>query len=326
MLETIATALVTHIGKKVIDSFWKRSQTGNTPAINQTGRIEDTMSREGRTFVQKAFIDPRYQDYELILGEFYMTPLSEALWSELVVPLVVVIEETTQQIVLFEADLEGGYEIELIPGIYSFYVLLVDRDASTLWDAEITALGLPSKMDLSSSEELPEDDEDLLDFVDESPREITPGGPYILDFVLIDTDVLPEVPKYFSELFEETLEPGMSQSQYELTGTWKLEEDYEFGSTTADVYLAQVGSRLSGVVIIHDVTADGKETIIQETILGTVEGSHFTLQGTNVRIIKGRYSEYELDRWTGVIKNNNEILGFSQDLAGTTGEFRMNRV
>jgi len=326
LLETIATALIAHIGKKVVDSFWKRLQTGNTPVIDRTGHIENSTLREGRTFVQKAFTVSEYQDYELILGEFYMTPISEALLMELAVPLVLVIEETTQQVVLFEADLEGGYEIELAPGIYSFYVLLVERDNPDLGNAEIYALGLPSKMDLSSSEELPEDDAALWDFVEDSPREIIPGGPYILDFVLIDSDEILEFPKYLSELFEDTTKPDLNHSQYDLTGTWKLEEEYEFGSTTADVYLAQAGSRLSGVIIIRDFMDDGTEMIIQETIAGTVEGTRVTLHGTNVRILKGGYSEYELDEWEGVIKTSNQILGVSQDVAGTTGEFRMERV
>ena len=326
MLEAISIALITHLGKKVIDRFWNRLQTGNTPVVNQTGNIENTTLHAGRTLVQKEFTVPEYQEYELILGNFFMTPMLMALLVDTEVPLVLIIEETQQQVFLFEADLDEGYEIDLAHGIYSFYVFLVDRGETDLLNSAIHAVGLPSRIDLSGVEDSLVEDEDVWNLVEDSPIEITRGGPYNLDFVLIDVDELPEFPKVFSQLWGEVAKTEVSRQYYDLTGVWKLQEVYEFGSTTAEAYLAQVGTKLSGLIIIHDILEDGQETIIQEAVSGAIEGTHFTLYGTKVRIIKGKDPFYELDRWTGIIKNNNRILGFSQDEAGTTGEFVMERV
>jgi len=57
------------------------------------------------------------------------------------VPLVLIVEETHDQVFLFEADLETGYEIYLPHGSYSFYVFLVEKDEK---GAVATSIGLPN--------------------------------------------------------------------------------------------------------------------------------------------------------------------------------------
>ena len=327
MLEVIATALISHLGKKVIDKFWNSLQAGNAPVVDLTGSMEHTDSHAGRTLIKKEFTVPEYQEYELILGNFYLAPAIRDLILGHEIPLVLIIEETQQQVFLFEADLEEGYEIDLPHGSYSFYAFLVEKDEDDLFDAEIYAIGFPSSVDLSSVGEFPRGkDEDVWNLVDDSPKEITRGGSYILDFVLIDLDELPEFPKYFSALLGEVVEAEVDSQRYDITGAWKLQEVYDYGSTTADAYLAQVGNKLSGLIIIRDILDDGEELVIQEAVSGAVEGANFSLYGTSVRVIKGRYTDYEFDQWVGIIENNNMIIGRSEDLAGTTGEFIMERV
>ncbi len=122
------------------------------------------------------------------------------------IALVLVIEENNQQIFLFEADINVGYEIDLPYGIYSIYVFLMDPEGPNLFDAAIYAIVFhcAEHIDLSriGSFSLAEYD-NVWDLVDEIPIKITIGGPFYLDFILIDSDVEPDLPKSFSELLKE---------------------------------------------------------------------------------------------------------------------------
>ena len=202
MLETIVAGLITHLGKKVIDKFWGELQNGKNPVVDITGNMDTTTSHAGRTLVKKAFTIPSYQEEELIIGNFYLDFILEIMVLGDEVPLVLIVEETHDQVFLFEADLETGYEIYLPHGTYSFYVFLVEKDEKELLNAEIYAVGFPSRIDLSLADTSQQEDIDAWELADDTPIEVTHGGPFMLDFVLIDVDELPDFPKYFSELVE----------------------------------------------------------------------------------------------------------------------------
>jgi len=203
MLETIAAALITHLGKKVLDKFWSSLQDGNAPVVDIRGDMDQTTSQAGRTQVRKMFTVPEYQEEELIVGNFYQDLVLE-LFTEMIevpqVPLVLIVEEPQEQLFLFEADLDAGYEIYLPHGVYSFYVLLIDRDEDDLLDAPINAIGFPSRVELSHGDAAQREGIDAWELADDSPLEVTHGGPYLLDFVLIDADEIFDFPQSLSDL------------------------------------------------------------------------------------------------------------------------------
>ena len=149
MWQAVAVPVLIHLGKKVIDSFWSERRAGNAPIVNQTGNIGHTVSEAGRTRVAREFTVSTYQEYESLSGNLYIHSTLGEL--EDAVALVLVIEETTQQMVLFEADVDMGYEIDLPHGVYSIIIFLLDPEAEDLFSAEIYAIGFPCAGDIDLS-------------------------------------------------------------------------------------------------------------------------------------------------------------------------------
>lgn len=323
IIEPILVGLAVHLGKKGIDWIWNAIQSGGAPVADQSGNAGFAAVQAGRTVVGPEFTVPGAQPHEQVVGElYYASSLSELLVGDEVV-LMLFVEETQGLALLFAADLEAGYEVYLPHGLYSAYVLLMDADSDDFLDAEIYAIGFPSVVDLSGIEQFQLDaPDDVWDVVSDLPCEITWGGPYRLDFILVDTDEFPEFPMFFSELLADEAVPG----GYDLTGFWRLQEEYEFGITQADTYLVQVRDQLLGHMIIQDRMDDGTELVIEQTIAGEIQGPNVALAGTDVRALRGRLGEYYLDQWEGVVEHENRIVGYSEDLAGTAGMFVMDRV
>ena len=327
ILEGLAVSLGTVAIKGICKILWDKIKGGDQPVVNSYGNLDMVTSQAGRTLIRKDFTVPGYQDYGVVIGGLYLPASIHQSMDGSEVPLMLVVEETTQQILLFEADLDEEYELYLPEGIYSFYVFLVDGDADELLDAEIYAIGLPCTLDLSAIQELIlEDPEDISNYIDDSPLEIIGGESGRIDFLLLDRKEYPEFPSDFAELFGEEEELKGIITPYDLSGHWLLEEEYEFGRTVADVHLVQFGSDLTGLVLIHDVMDDGTELIIQEFVTGEILGTRVSLEGNQVRVLKGKSSGYELDEWLGEIENNDRISGYSEDAVGTPGKFTMERL
>jgi len=121
-------------------------------------------------------------------------------------------------------------------------------------------------------------------------------------------------------------EDGISNVKFDLNGEWKLEEIYEFGSTTGDVHIQQYGSHLSGVMTIQDSMDDGEVVTIQEHFSGTIRETTVFLYGEYISTIGGMADDYELDQWIGIIKDSNTIEGNSEDIVATKGRFVMKRI
>ena len=116
-----------------------------------------------------------------------------------------------------------------------------------------------------------------------------------------------------------------SNVQYNLSGKWKLQEDYEFGHTTGDIRMEQQGNHLSGIMTIHDMMDDGEEIILQENFSGMIRETTVFLYGESISAIGNSAADYELDQWIGLIKNNDTIEGNSIDIDETAGKFVMKR-
>ncbi len=50
------------------------------------------------------------------------------------------------------------------------------------------------------------------------------------------------------------------------------------------------------------------------------------LYGDYISSVGSIADDYELDQWIGIIKDNNTIVGNSEDIDGTTSKFVMKRV
>lgn len=112
----------------------------------------------------------------------------------------------------------------------------------------------------------------------------------------------------------------------DLTGKWKYKEEYECGSTEGELFLKQEGEKLSGKIIFMDKPKEGKSYMLQEFLEGFIREKKVTLDAVEVDII---YSEreinYELDRWFGVLVEDNMIAGVSMDEQRMEGNFTFER-
>lgn len=153
--------------------------------------------------MDRHFTNRHHQPDELIVGNLYFpyTVNDLLVGDELI--LVVVIEERYQQMLFFPAD-HAGYEIYLPHGVYSFLVLLVDIGLDDLLEADILAIGLPSALDLSGIDDINvESYDDIWGLLIDEPLQVGYGGPFYLDFVLLDTLEHPEFPSTLWELFSD---------------------------------------------------------------------------------------------------------------------------
>ena len=204
MFEPVAIALLTYLGKKTIDSFWSSRQSSNSLVVNHTGHITTShRDAQGRTVIGSGLTGPAVPDHETLFGDLYLPDtLQDFLLGDEIV-LVLVIGEDNQEVILFEADIDTGYEIDLQHGLYSIFVFVMDPEEPDFLNATIFAVGLPcaEHIDLSGIESFfLDEDEDIWNLVDLSPVEITRGGPFYLDFILFDTEQEPEFPLSLSEL------------------------------------------------------------------------------------------------------------------------------
>lgn len=209
IVEPIAIGLGLHLGKKVVDWLWNGVQNDQVPVASPSGNLGFAAPYGGRTQIGQEFTVPHHQVSELVVGTFYIPDSLEGVLRGDEVTLVLIVEQATQQVLFFAADLEAGYEVHLPHGIYSFFVFLMDSTANDFWDAEIYATGFPCTENLSGFGTIFTDDpDDIWNIVDDCPLAILSGGPYALDFILIDNESVPELPMFFSEILDNGFDTG----------------------------------------------------------------------------------------------------------------------
>ncbi len=216
VIEHLAFPLLVSLTNRVFDLIGNKINLGQAATI---AKCEDrpvvstvpTSSDAERVLIGREFTVSEYQPYAAVVGSLYLpyTVSYRMLGTE--IPIVFIVEETQQQAILFEADLQRQFELYLSEGIYSFYILLVDGNADSLSTAEVYAIGFPSFLDLSGIgvEKLTlEEHNDIWELVNySSPLEIRVGELYSLDFLLIDTDEISNSLTYFFETPEWELSP-----------------------------------------------------------------------------------------------------------------------
>lgn len=204
-LEQLLIPLSVYAGKKIFDIIFDKVVSGEKTIVDQSLNIGSATYHDGRTMIDRNFTTSINLPDELIFGNLYIPYSVANLLTGAELVLGVIIEEMTDQLLFFTADTEG-YEIYLPHGIYSFLVLLVDVEFIDLGDpldADILAVGLPSAIDLTGIDDLTVEDYDdvVWDLLVDEPYQVGSGGPFYLDFIMLDTLEHPELPSQLWELF-----------------------------------------------------------------------------------------------------------------------------
>lgn len=206
MWEAVVSGLIIHIGKTAIDKFWTNKDSPKSPIVNQSGIISyAAKDTKGRTVIPKPATEAGTQQYGTLFGNLY---LPETLQNELVgdeIALVLVVGEgrNNDQTMLFEADINNGYVIDLPFGLYSIFVFLLDPSAQDLLRAQIYAVGFPNaeNVNLTGIGFIDvEKYDDIWTLVDLSPVRMMSRQPSFLDFILFDTAVETNLPVTFAEM------------------------------------------------------------------------------------------------------------------------------
>jgi hypothetical protein len=316
--------LVIYLGQEIIRRGLDRMWSNKTPnqqdkfVLDPSGQLHIADSRNGRTFIPQSSFRTQQRRTETVFGDFYIPLSVNNLLDGDEITLMMIIDEINQQPLIFEADLNQGYQVELPHSDYSFLAFLLDPDADSLYDALVYAVGLPSIADLTQIEEFYTDQhDDIFSFVTMDPLGVYGGGPYYLDFIMIDTDYVPEFPPFFGQFFE---------TDASIAGTWRIDDVHEFGTAIIELHLQQEGNMVAGYALVHEFMNDGTQMLVREEVVGQIEDGYLSLAATDYQILQGQAIGWVLDNWYGAIESDNVIRGYSEDDAGVQGNFLMQRI
>lgn len=229
MCEPIAVGVAVHvlsrIADRILDSFWKETGSEKYPYIDLEGsmgysvtnrnvlqvgnRLSELPELSGLSGLSELselseLPEEPYEAYSTISGRFYVPEIVRDLLGGDEIVLLLVYEEDTQEVSLFETSLDLGYTITLPPGTYSFFTFLLDPEAEDMFEALIYAIGFPGT-DALNFQDLEsfslENPEEIWNFVDLTPIWLAENGSFHLDIVFVDTDMIPDFPMSMLELF-----------------------------------------------------------------------------------------------------------------------------
>ena len=217
MLESIGIGIgqcihmLTRIADKALDKFWRDASARKHPIIDLQGNLSYSLSNEdGLLYVRNDFTASPYDEFEFVFGSLFLPDPVQELLSEDgdndKVLLLMVYGENSQNLLLSELDVGTDYMLDLPRGEYSFFGLILDAGTEDLLDSTIYAIGLPCEDNLNNPDLESfylENPADILEFVDPSPIEITGGGPYYLNLLMLDAGQIPDCPLLLSEFLQE---------------------------------------------------------------------------------------------------------------------------
>ncbi len=203
--------LLSRIADKALDKFWRDASARKYPIIDLQGNLSYSLSNEdGLLYVRNDFTASAYEEFEFIFGSLFLPDQVQELLSgdrdNDKVLLLMVYGESTQNLLLSELDASTDYMLDLPHGEYSFFGLILDAGTEDLLDSTIYAIGLPCEDSLNHPDLESfylENPAEIMEFVDPSPVEITGGGPYYLNLIMIDTERIPDCPLLLSEFLQE---------------------------------------------------------------------------------------------------------------------------
>lgn len=141
----------------------------------------------------------------------------------------------------------------------------------------------------------------------------------VVQMLVMHVADLDDAPDYFVDLLGN---PGA-----DLTGRWRLENDYGHGTSVAEAELVQQDDVLTGMVIMDSTSGDQERWLVQQWVNGRVaaDGS-FEMHGWGLRIIDGPHDDYYLDSWYGEPVGAGIYEGYTLDAGGSQGSFVMTSI
>lgn len=113
----------------------------------------------------------------------------------------------------------------------------------------------------------------------------------------------------------------------DLSGKWKYFENYGKGIAEGELYLKHEGRALCGRIVFTDRVKGESSYMVQEFLMGKVEGRKVRLEATEFDVIHADFSvNYELDHWFGILVDKNTIKGISIDAQGIEGYFEFGKI
>jgi hypothetical protein len=136
---------------------------------------------------------PTDQDeLEVVEVKVFLPPAMSNLEEENTISVAFIVSAEYDEATLAAVDLAQQFNVELLPGEYSFYTLVLDPTAANFLDSYTFAVGLPATVNLDDFDQFTVADfEALLDITSDEPLPVLPGeGPYELTMVLLSLDEL----------------------------------------------------------------------------------------------------------------------------------------
>jgi hypothetical protein len=200
-------SLLSQIENKALDQFWKDTSAGKYPIIDLEGNLDYSFSdQDGLLFVKNDFTGSNYEECEFVFGNLFLPDTVQELLSGDKVLLLMVYRKKTRDLLLSELEADTRYMLDLPHGLYSFFALVLDAGTRHLLDSKIYAVGLPCKENLNSPDLerfFLEHPADIREFVDPTPVDIKRGGPFYINFIMIDVEKVPDCTTLFSEFLKE---------------------------------------------------------------------------------------------------------------------------
>jgi hypothetical protein len=194
-IEQVIFELLVYGGKLAMDRLLKGRES-QAPTIPQGGNPAATVGdarlappvRSGAVF--------RDQEHEVLRGVFCVQQsVRRAMHDDEQAFILLLNKNTKGYIVSGKFPPHKRYEMFVVPGVYSMFMVLLDSGANSL-----LAVGFPSRLSLPRRFGFDTPDY-AWDLVAQSPRLIErDGGPYNMSFVVLGLNDLPERPASFAHL------------------------------------------------------------------------------------------------------------------------------
>ncbi len=112
----------------------------------------------------------------------------------------------------------------------------------------------------------------------------------------------------------------------DITGRWKFQEDFGFGTDSGYADLSQTENQINGIVRFTEQIGGEETFIVEQEVSGRIEGNKINLKSNSFEILfTNEEINYELDSWEGEITTDGRIIGNGKDAEGTGGAFTMER-
>jgi hypothetical protein len=134
-------------------------------------------------------------EYEIVEVKVFLAEAISYLQQEDTVSVAFIVSAENEGSLVAAIDLAEPFEVELLPGAYFFYIIVLDPAAQDLMNSYTFAVGLPVIVNLDDFPNFVVTEMDaLLEMTSDDPIYLPSGeGPYGLDMVLLSLDeFLPE--------------------------------------------------------------------------------------------------------------------------------------